>query len=55
MEQGCRSVRESRLDQEIDLATAAARVALVAIGSGGDDDAVAKMQVGENLPEVVDD
>lgn len=47
--------RAGRLDQEIDLAAAAARVAPVAIGGGGDDDAVAKMQVGENLPEVVDD
>ena len=47
--------RAGRLDQEIDLTAAAARVTLVAIGGGGDDNAVAKMQVGENLPEVVDD
>ena len=47
--------RAGRLDQEIDLTAAAARVALVAIGSRRDDDAVAKVQVGENLPEMVDD
>lgn len=47
--------RAGRLDQEIDLATAASRVALIAIGGGGDDDAVAEMQMGVNLPEVVDD
>ena len=47
--------RAGRLDQEIDQTAAAARVALVAIGSSGDDDAVAKVQVGENLPEMVDD